>query len=115
MGAVQEVGSVMFAVDVKPGTVTTPVNVGDARFAFKFNAVCVAVETGLLASEVLSQFPRPTMDAVIPPTMPENVGDANVAYDDKLDKRAYDDNDAVVAYDDKLDKRAYEERDDVVA
>ena len=31
-----------------------------AEFAFKFSAVCVAVETGLSASDVLSTFPRPT-------------------------------------------------------
>ena len=28
--------------------------------AFKSNAVCCAVDTGLLASEVLSTFPKPT-------------------------------------------------------
>lgn len=35
-------------------------NVGLAKFAFKFKAVCVAVETGLLASLVLSTFDNPT-------------------------------------------------------
>ena len=43
-----------------------PVNVGDARFAFKSRAVCCAVETGLLASLVLSTFPRPTSPLTIP-------------------------------------------------
>ena len=38
--------------------------VADASFASK--AVCVAVETGLLASDVLSTFARPTSDFVIP-------------------------------------------------
>ena len=39
---------------------TVPVNVGDARFAFKFNADNVAVDTGLLASDVSSTLPKPT-------------------------------------------------------
>ena len=79
------------------------------------SAAVSAVESGLFKSEVLSTFERPTMAFVIPETVREKLGDARVAYDDKLDKRAYDESDAVVAYDDKLDKRAYEERDDVVA
>ena len=33
-------------------------------------AVCVAVETGLLASLMTSTFPKPTMAAVIPETVP---------------------------------------------
>ena len=39
-------------------------NSGLAKFAFKFKAVCVAVETGLLASLVLSTFDNPTSEAV---------------------------------------------------
>ena len=39
---------------------TVPVNVGEARFALRFRAVCVAIETGLFASLVLSTFPKPT-------------------------------------------------------
>ena len=74
----------MFAVDVKPGTVTVPVNVGDANGDFKSNDVVTAAGTGLFASEVLSQFPRPTMAFVIPETVPVNVGDARVAYALKL-------------------------------
>ena len=35
-------------------------------FAFKFKAVCVAVETGLAASEVLSTFPNPRSPLTIP-------------------------------------------------
>ena len=45
---------------------TVPVNVGDARFAFKSNAVCCVVLTGLFASEVLSTLPRPTSPLTIP-------------------------------------------------
>jgi hypothetical protein len=56
------------------GRSTVPVNVGLAAFALRLNAVCCAVETGLFASEVLVTLPRPTIDAVIPPTVPVNVG-----------------------------------------
>jgi len=38
------------------------------------NAVCVAVDIGLLASDVLSTFARPTIDLSIPLTVPVNVG-----------------------------------------
>ena len=48
-------------------------------FTFKFNAVCVAVDIGLFASEVLSTLPKPTMAFVIPDTVPVNVGLANGA------------------------------------
>ena len=109
MRATFDDGSVMFAVVVNPGSVTVPVNVGDANGDFKSNDVVTAAGTGLFASEVLSTFERPTIAFVIPETVPENVGDANVAYDDKLDKRAYDDNDAVVAYDesDEIDANKF--------
>ncbi len=40
--------------------------VGEAKLAFKSKAVCVAVETGLLASLVLLTFPKPTFEALIP-------------------------------------------------
>ena len=60
------------------GAVAVPVNVGlargAARLATRFSAVCVALEMGLLASEVLFTFPRPTMAAVMPPTVPVKVG-----------------------------------------
>ena len=36
------------------------------ELAFRSSAACVAVETGLLASEVLSTFPRPTSALTIP-------------------------------------------------
>ena len=45
---------------------TVPVKVGEARGAFKSRAVCVAVDTGLLASVVLSTLDRPTSVFVIP-------------------------------------------------
>ena len=79
---------------------TVPVKVGDAKgafnasavvallisevkslvFAFKFNAVCVAAEIGLLASEVLSTLPKPTIVLSIPDTVPVKVGDAKGAF-----------------------------------
>ena len=51
-----------------------PVNAGLAFGANRFNAFWVAVDMGLLASEVLLTFPNPTMLAVIPLTVPVNVG-----------------------------------------
>ena len=60
------------------GAVAVPVNVGLARGATRlaiiFSAVCVALEMGLSASEVLFTFPRPTIAAVIPLTVPVKVG-----------------------------------------
>ena len=61
------------------GALTIPVKVGDARLAFRFRAFCVAVERGLAASLVSSTFPRPTIDLVIPDTVPVKVGDAKGA------------------------------------
>ena len=46
---------------VPVGSTTSPVNVGDAKFAFKSSAVCCAVLTGLFISEVLFIFPRPKL------------------------------------------------------
>ncbi len=43
------------------GDVNVPVNVGLAILDFKFNAVCCAVETGLLVSLVLLTFDKPTL------------------------------------------------------
>jgi len=43
------------------------------------NAVCVAVDIGLLTSEVLSTLPKPTILLVIPDTVPVNVGFAKGA------------------------------------
>ena len=54
---------------------TVPVNVGEANGAFKSKAVCVAVETGLSASDVLSTSSKPTIAFVIPETFPVNVGE----------------------------------------
>ena len=66
---------------------TVPVNVGEAKFAFRFNdastlpmlafksrAFCVAVEIGLFASDVLSALANPTILFVMPPTVPVKVG-----------------------------------------
>ena len=49
-----------------------PVNIGFANGDFKFNVVCVKVEIGLLRSVVLSTFPNPTTDFVIPAIVPVN-------------------------------------------
>ena len=45
-----------------------------ALLNFVSNAACVAVETCLFASEVLSTFPKPTIVLVIPPTVPVKEG-----------------------------------------
>ena len=62
---------------VAVGAKGVPVKVGEAIFAFKFKAVCCAVDTGLSASAVLVIFPKPTMDAVIPETVPVKVGESD--------------------------------------
>ena len=59
---------------------TVPVNVAPERLALSFNALCVAVETGLSASEVLFTLPNPTMVAVIPLTVPVNVAPERSAF-----------------------------------
>ena len=64
---------------VPVGKTGLPVKVGDSKGAFRFNAVCAAVLTGLSASAVLSAFPKPTIDLVIPPTVPVKVGEAKGA------------------------------------
>lgn len=51
---------VVFVAVAAVGAVGVPVNSGLAKFAFKLKAVCVAVETGLLASLVLSTLDNPT-------------------------------------------------------
>ena len=51
---------VVFVPTVAVGAAGVPVRVGDARLALRLSAVCCAVETGLLASDVLSTLPRPT-------------------------------------------------------
>ena len=58
---------------------TVPVKLGNARLAFRFRAFCVAVQMGLAASLVSSTSPRPTIDLVIPDTVPVKVGDAKGA------------------------------------
>ena len=70
-----------------------PVNVGLAKFAFKFNeastfvilafksnADWVALEIGLPRSEVLSTLPSPTILFVMPLTVPVKVGEARSAF-----------------------------------
>ena len=52
---------------------TVPVKVGLASGAFRSRALCVAVDTGLLASAVISTLPRPTMDLEMPLTAPVKV------------------------------------------
>ena len=51
-----------------------------ATASFVFNAVCVAVETGLLASDVLSTLGNPTIVLSIPETVPVKVGEAILAF-----------------------------------
>lgn len=48
--------------------------------ALPSNAACCAVDTGLDASAVLSTDPKPTIDLVIPDTVPVNVGLAMLAF-----------------------------------
>ena len=43
-------------------------------------AVACAVETGLSTSDVLSTFPKPTIDLEIPETVPVKVGEARFAF-----------------------------------
>ena len=62
------------------GAINVPVKVGLVKLAFKFSAVCVAVDTGLLASLVLSTLLKPTMLLVIPLIFPVKVGFAIGAY-----------------------------------
>ena len=75
------------------GRLGVPVKVGEAKgafkanelvtsdaFAFKSKAVWAAVETGLLASLVLSTFAKPTIVLLIPDTVPVKVGEANGAF-----------------------------------
>ena len=65
------------------GAVGMPVRDGLARDAFKSKAVCVAVEMGLSASDVLFTLPKPTMVAVMPLTVPVKVGPASDAFKSK--------------------------------
>jgi len=71
---------VVLSPAVGVGARGVPVNVGLASGAFKSNAVWVAVETGLLASEVLFTLPKPTIVGVTPDTVPVNVGEAMFAF-----------------------------------
>ena len=53
-------------------------------FTFESKADCVAVDIPLFASEVLSTFPKPTIDEVIPATVPVKVGEAKFAFKSKF-------------------------------
>ena len=59
---------------------TVPVKVGEANGAFKSNADWAKMETGLLASVVLSTLAKSTMLLVIPATIPVKVGESNRAF-----------------------------------
>jgi hypothetical protein len=61
-----------------------PVNAGLAFGANKFNAFWVAVDTGLLASDVLLTLPSPTIVAVIPFTVPVKVAPLRLALPAKV-------------------------------
>ena len=72
---------------VPVGKTGNPVNVGEAKFAFKSNAVCCKVLTGLLASLVLSIFPIPKLilalvelEAPVPPFATATTPDTLVAF-----------------------------------
>ena len=67
-------------VAVRLAQVAVPVKLGEAVLAFKPSAVEVAVDTGLLASDVLSTLPRPIILFVIPETVPVKLGDAKLAF-----------------------------------
>ena len=54
--------------------------VTSVELAFKAKAVCVAFETGLSASVVLSTLVKPTIVLSIPETVPVKVGDARFAF-----------------------------------
>jgi len=70
----------VFVPLVAVGALGVPVRRAFARGAFKSNAACAAVEMGLAVSEVLFTLPKPTMVAVIPPTVPVKVGSAIGAF-----------------------------------
>ena len=51
-----------------------PVKLGELSGAFRFKAASWLVEIGLERSAVLSTLPSPTIEAVMPCTVPVNVG-----------------------------------------
>ena len=59
---------------------TFPASVVTMVFCFVASKLVTAVVVGLLASEVLSTFPRLTIALLRPPTVPENVGFSNGAF-----------------------------------
>ena len=74
------VGAAMVPDAVIFTAVAVPVKAGLAKLAFRSKAVCVAVDTGLLASVVLLTLASPTIVAVMPETVPVKVGLAFGAY-----------------------------------
>ena len=71
---------VVFVPRTAVGANGTPVNSGEAIFAFRLIAVIATVDNGLSKSLVLSTCPRPIIADVIPLTFPVNVGELIVAY-----------------------------------
>ena len=61
-----------------------PVKVGLDKFDFNANWVDVALETGLFTSLVLSTSGKPTIDFVMPFTVPVNTGLAKSAFNNIL-------------------------------
>ena len=76
------IGADIVPVAVIFTAVAVPVKAGDANGANKCNAVCVADDIGLLESEVLLTLHNPTIEAVMPDTVPVNVRLAFGAYVD---------------------------------
>ena len=73
------------------GNTTSPVKIGEFKFAFKFKAVCWAVLTGLFTSLVLSTLDNPKFDlalearfAPVPPLAIATTPETLVAFPDKL-------------------------------
>ena len=65
---------------VPVGKLGVPIKLGEAKVAFKSNAVWVAVLIGFNKSVVLSTLLKPTIDLEIPPTVPVKVGEAKGAF-----------------------------------
>ena len=61
----------------------------ESLFTLPSNAVCIALLIGLSKSAVLSTFGSPTIDLVIPATVPVKVGEARGAFKTKSDVSAF--------------------------
>ncbi len=64
----------MLPLTVRLVVAVSPVKVGLAALAFRAKAARTAVEAGLLASDVLSTFCRPTVALPRPVSVPEKSG-----------------------------------------